>query len=147
MNFIHYKNGNYNVHIDLDNGTKIRENNLDFFKPDYPESMDIKITNQCDRGCAFCLKSSAELNIEGEAKFISEAQVGDKVLSVNIQNNSPEYKPILKLYQRPYKGKLYTITDQFGHKITCTPNHKVYTQNRGFIRADELTINDLLIIE
>lgn len=58
MNFVHYKNGNYNVHIDLDNGTKIRENNLDFFKPDYPESMDIKITNMCDMGCKFCHENS-----------------------------------------------------------------------------------------
>ena len=58
MNFVHYRNGNYNVHIDLDNGTKIRENDLDFFKPDYPESMDIKITNMCDMGCKFCHENS-----------------------------------------------------------------------------------------
>lgn len=58
MNFVHYKNGNYNVHIDLENGTKIRENDLDFFKPDYPESMDIKITNMCDMGCKFCHENS-----------------------------------------------------------------------------------------
>lgn len=48
-----YPNGNYTVHI-YDDGTKIRENDLDFFAPEYPESMDIKITNSCDRMCPFC---------------------------------------------------------------------------------------------
>ena len=77
MNFVHYKNGNYNVHIDLDNGTKIRENNLDFFKPDYPESMDIKITNMCDMGCAFCHENSTEYGEHGDImnlKFIDSLQ-------------------------------------------------------------------------
>lgn len=42
MNLIgQYKNGNYTVSI-YDDGTKIRENDLDFFEPAFPESMDIK---------------------------------------------------------------------------------------------------------
>ena len=39
-----YKNGNYHVCI-MDDGTKIRSNDLDFFKAEFPVSMDIKITN------------------------------------------------------------------------------------------------------
>lgn len=57
-NWVSYKNGNYNVHIDLETGTKIRENDLDFFRADTVESMDIKITNRCDMGCAFCHEQS-----------------------------------------------------------------------------------------
>lgn len=52
-----YQNGNYTVKIYSD-GTKIRENNLDFFKPEFPESIDIKITNQCDKSCKFCHEAS-----------------------------------------------------------------------------------------
>ena len=47
-NWVSYPNGNYIVSIDLDNGTKIRENDLDFFEPSTVESMDIKITNSCN---------------------------------------------------------------------------------------------------
>lgn len=47
MNFVSYKNGNYNVHINLEDGTKIRENDLDTLEPSTIESMDIKITNKC----------------------------------------------------------------------------------------------------
>lgn len=39
-------------------GTKVRENDLDFFNPEFPESFDIKITNQCDMGCAMCHEDS-----------------------------------------------------------------------------------------
>lgn len=52
-----YRNGNYNVSIFSD-GTKIRENDLDFFDAAFPESMDIKITNSCDRGCPMCHENS-----------------------------------------------------------------------------------------
>ena len=52
-----YQNGNYTVKI-YDNGTKIRENDLDFFEPDTVESMDIKITNSCDKMCPFCHEAS-----------------------------------------------------------------------------------------
>ena len=57
-NWVSYKNGNYNVHLDLVSGTKIRENNLTFFQADRPENMDIKITNKCNMGCAFCHENS-----------------------------------------------------------------------------------------
>lgn len=56
--FVRYQNGNYTVTIDTQNGTKIRENDLDFFRADFPESMDIKICNKCDMGCPMCHENS-----------------------------------------------------------------------------------------
>lgn len=52
-----YKNGNYFVRL-YDDGTKIRENDLDFFECNTVESMDIKITNKCDRNCKMCHENS-----------------------------------------------------------------------------------------
>ena len=48
-----YKNGNYQVTIFSD-GTKIRETDDDKFIPAFSESCDLKITDKCDGGCAFC---------------------------------------------------------------------------------------------
>lgn len=56
--FVRYQNGNYTVTIDTQNGTKIRENDLDFFRADFPESMDIKICNKCDMVCPMCHENS-----------------------------------------------------------------------------------------
>ena len=42
-----YKNGNYIVTV-FDDGTKVRYNELDYFTPEKPESIDLKITNCCN---------------------------------------------------------------------------------------------------
>ena len=59
-----YVNGNYKVSIFSD-GTKIRENDLDFFKPNFPENIDIKITDYCDAGCLFCHENSTKHGFHG----------------------------------------------------------------------------------
>lgn len=48
-----YQNGNYKVML-LEDGTKIRYNNLDNLTPDFAESMDVKLTDKCSVGCSFC---------------------------------------------------------------------------------------------
>lgn len=48
-----YKNGNYMVTIFSD-GTKVRETEDDSFLPAFAENCDVKITDKCDGGCAFC---------------------------------------------------------------------------------------------
>ena len=61
-----YKNGNYTVTI-YDDGTKIRENDLDNLTPDTVESMDIKITNRCTgTNCQWCHEDSGPHGIHGD---------------------------------------------------------------------------------
>lgn len=67
--FVRYQNGNYTVTIDTHTGTKIRENDLDFFRADFPESMDIKITNRCDMGCPQCHENSTNDGLHGDIMF------------------------------------------------------------------------------
>lgn len=52
-----YRNGNYNVLLFKD-GTKIRANNEDSLVAAFPESIDMKISNKCDRGCPQCHEQS-----------------------------------------------------------------------------------------
>ena len=54
-----YRNGDYRVII-LSDGTKIRFNDLDSFHPDFPESIDMKISDRCDRGCPMCHERSTK---------------------------------------------------------------------------------------
>lgn len=60
-----YTNGNYEVKI-FDDGTKIRENDLDFFQPITCESMDIKITNKCEMNCPYCHENSTMDGLHGD---------------------------------------------------------------------------------
>lgn len=76
-NMVKYRNGNVTVMLDLDNGTKIRYCAEDEMKPEYPESMDIKITNCCNgvngSVCAWCHECSYPEGKHGDimnTKFI-----------------------------------------------------------------------------
>lgn len=60
-----YKNGNYKVSL-FDDGTKIRENDLDNLTPSFPENIDLKITDYCDRGCPFCHENSTVKGLHGD---------------------------------------------------------------------------------
>ena len=66
------KNGNYWKAI-FEDGTIIKYNKLDNLIPEYPDSMDVKITNKCDMGCKFCHENSKPDGEHGDimnAKFI-----------------------------------------------------------------------------
>lgn len=61
-----YKNGNYTVRI-VDDGTKYRLSDNPI--PEFPESIDLKITNRCNAGCAFCHEKST---VSGQNADIDE---------------------------------------------------------------------------
>lgn len=60
-----YKNGNYTVVI-LSDGTMIRSCKDDVMVSEFPDSMDIKITNKCSGGCRYCHENSSEIGKHGK---------------------------------------------------------------------------------
>lgn len=57
MTIIEYENGNCHVGLDLTDGTKVRTCEGDP-RPEFPDSIDLKITERCDLGCPFCHEAS-----------------------------------------------------------------------------------------
>ena len=56
---VEYINGNTKVWFNLDNGTKIRHMpDNEPAKPEFPESIDLKITNYCSMNCPMCHEKS-----------------------------------------------------------------------------------------
>lgn len=69
-----YRNGNYTVKLNTADGTKVRETEEDDFIAEFPENMDVKITNQCDMGCPMCHENSTKDGLHGDIlnpKFIN----------------------------------------------------------------------------
>ena len=62
-----YKNGNYTVVI-LSDGTLIRACKDDVMIPEFPDSMDIKLTNKCSGGtnCKYCHENSSPDGLHGK---------------------------------------------------------------------------------
>ena len=52
--FHYYKNGNYLVKINDQDGTKERITMDDNMHPDFPENIDITISTRCNGGCDYC---------------------------------------------------------------------------------------------
>ena len=139
--WVSYKNGNYMVHINLKNGTKVRENGVDFFKADTVESADIKITNFCDRGCSFCFPATTPvLMADLKYKAIETIDAGDKVISFNEASRKFEEQEVVRLYEH-ITDELIELTLENAAVISCTPNHKFLTQ-RGWIQAKDLLDSD-----
>ena len=146
-NWVQYWNGNGFIELNKNDGTLITTVITDEeFKPEFPLNMDMEISNMCTNGCSFCLTQDAKFIIGDKLIPINEIKIGDKVNSYNIKNNINEIKNVTHLFKRYYKGDLIVITSENGDVLKLTPNHKIYTQ-RGYVRADELNINDKLIKE
>src|SRR5574344_2032907 len=71
-----YINGNYNVKI-YEDGTKIRSTKDDEFNAQFPENIDLKITNYCTNNCLYCYESSNSMGKHADilsAKFLDTLQ-------------------------------------------------------------------------
>ena len=95
-----YKNGNVNVTI-FNNGTKIRETEDDEFKPLFPESIDLKITNYCDLICGYCHENSTKNGTHGDIlnkPFINTLQPYTEIaIGGGNPLSHPELIPFLEL--------------------------------------------------
>lgn len=138
-----YQNGNYMVYI-FDDGTKVRETEEDDFIPVFSENTDVKLTNKCSQGCVFCLLGDEHIQTTTGEKEIKDIHDGDIVFSFNEKDGNLELKPVIETYCRDYDGYLIEIETENG-KLICTPNHKVYTKNRGYIEAGDLQLSDELL--
>lgn len=104
MRWVKYHNGNYDVFINLENGTKVRKNDLDNLTPEYPESMDIKITNKCHHNCTMCHEASTPNGKHGDimnAKFIETLL---PYTELAIGGGNPLEHPDLEMFLRKCKS-------------------------------------------
>lgn len=71
-----------------------------------------------------------------------------EVKSYNIETKSVEFKQVTNSAMTSKKAKVMKITDEeSGKTITLTPDHQVYTSNRGYIKAKDLKPDDKLVFE
>jgi ribonucleotide reductase alpha subunit len=69
------------------------------------------------------------------------------VKSFNIEENVVEYKQLLASAMTNKNADVLEITDdKTNKKIICTPEHQIYTINRGYIMAKDLSETDILKI-
>jgi ribonucleoside-diphosphate reductase alpha chain len=69
-----------------------------------------------------------------------------KVKSFDINTNEVVYSDITAFAQTGESIELIEIEDEQGNVVKCTPDHLIYTTNRGYVRAGDLNERDTLKI-
>lgn len=115
-----YTNGNTEVKL-YNDGTKIRVTNGDTAILTHPESMDVKITDYCDLGCAFCHEKSTVKGKHADLgrllNVLSELPPGvELALGGGNPLDHPELIPFLEKLNE--KGYIPNITINYFHAIT-----------------------------
>jgi hypothetical protein len=113
-----YLNGNVTVTL-FDNGTKIQEwDDNEGAHPDYPNSMDIKITDWCDLGCLWCHEKSTVKGKHADLEYLLEIlQDLPKGTELAIGGGNPLSHPSLVPFLETCKsfGLIPNLTVNYGH--------------------------------
>lgn len=113
-------------------------------------------TNPCVAGDTVLCTDKGNVTIKELVERYNDGEAF-KVLSYDIDESVWEYQNvtnalltrknanIIKITTKGYEG--FNITNnEKKKKIKLTPDHKVYTRNRGWVRACELTQNDFIVV-
>ena len=99
-----------------------------------------------------CLTYDTVLDTEVGPLTIGEIVEGSlqcKVKSLNLQTNQIEYTPVINVMKNfPVEPILELSVEENNkvHKLNCTASHKIYTKNRGYVKAKDLTEYDDIVI-
>jgi hypothetical protein len=120
-----YVNGNTSVKI-YDDGTKIRTTEDDEFNSEFPESIDLKITNVCNRGCLFCHEDSKP---NGEHAFLCRPEFLNTLrpyTELAIGGGDPLCHPDIEVFLKKMREQ----------KVICniTVNQQHFMESYGRIR-------------
>lgn len=67
-----------------------------------------------------------------------------EVKSFNAKTGKDCYSVVKAFAQTGESTKIIEVEDEQGNVIKCTPEHKIYTQNRGYVEAQDLKEEDIL---
>lgn len=142
-----YQNGNYTVFLYAD-GTKIRYSNDDEFKPSFPESIDLKITNQCDLLCPMCHEKSTKDGRHAtlEHPFLTTLKSGTE-LAIGGGNPLSHPNLIFFLNQMKEQGVIANLTINQYHLINNIDLVKELINNKLIYGLGVSITNNLYINE
>jgi len=102
------------------------------------ENFDLVILDECFTYNTMVTTEMGKLPI---GKIVDD-DMDVKILSYNLETNKLEYKKINRWVSKKTKNTLLRIKLHNDIFIDCTPNHKIYVKNRGYVKAEEIREND-----
>ena len=90
-----------------------------------------------------CFNENSMVKTGTGYKKIKEVSTSDTVLSLNPFTLEYEYKRVISVFNNGKCKSLLRIVTSTG-VIECTSDHKILTENRGWLKASELLMTDLI---
>lgn len=109
----------------------------------YPDP-DVKGYNPCLTGDTIVKTTMGDMRLDSLCDSYKEGKAID-VLSYNIETKAIEAKPVIFGDKTRENAEVIEIETEDGKFIKLTPDHKVFTENRGYVEAKDLTGDDVLI--
>ena len=89
-----------------------------------------------------CFIAGTKVLTETGMKNIEDIKIGEKVYTINLDNNQKELKEVIDFYSG-VSDEIFEITVN-GEIIQATPRHQFYIIDKGWIRAYELEEGDMI---
>lgn len=102
-------------------------------------------TNPCVAGDTIIDTDKGKLTIKEVVERFNNGEKF-KVLSYNVEERETQMRAIRKALLTKKDAKLIEIKIDKNVKLKLTPDHKVYTINRGYVEASSLTKEDSLVV-
>lgn len=83
----------------------------------------------------------------GSQASISTLRIGDKILSHDLLSGNHVPKEITEVFENDIPKDWIKLTFDNGNTIECTTDHKIFTKNRGWVEASNLTDSDEFITD
>lgn len=107
----------------------------------------VKQSNLCLSG-----DSLVDIILDGEPTQVTMKELNNlfgkheiSVKSYDAKTDNILYKPVVNSALMNKSARVMKITYE-GHEIICTPEHKIFTKNRGWVKAKDLTTTDQLVL-
>jgi intein/homing endonuclease len=74
------------------------------------------------------------------------SDIEDRVLSFNLDTKKSEYKSVLNKFNNDIDDEWLEITLENGIKLEVTPNHRIFVDSVGYVKAETLAVGDELVV-
>ena len=101
-------------------------------------------TNPCIAGDSLIHTSNGLIKI---ADIVTKFKAGEsiKVLTYNENSKELEYNTVLDAMLTKTNTNVIEIEDEMGETLKLTPDHKVFTETRGWVEAAKLLNTDVIL--
>ena len=98
-----------------------------------------------------CLVGNTSVTVQLNDGSIEDIMIKDvntsmKVYSRNLKTGKDEFRQVKASAMTAKNATLMRITDENNNSIICTPEHLIYTKNRGYVEAKYILENDELLV-